>query len=142
MEYSVIASDQERQFAYSLRSSVFVVEQGVPEDMELDEYDPNAVHVVAKKDNKIIGTGRYVAEETKARIGRMAVDKEYRGKGVGTGVLKKLEEVASSQGLKESYLHSQLHARDFYLKHGYVERGEEFDEAGIAHIEMYKLLLL
>ena len=96
---------------------------------------------MAKDENgQIVGTGRLVIEGNRGRIGRMAVKKELRGRGVGKGLMDMLESEAKKRRMEEIYLHAQVYVKDFYAKRGYIPRGEEFDEAGIAHIEMYKVL--
>ncbi len=140
IEYGIVKDRKERESAYHLRHVVFVVEQKVPEDMELDEFDAEAIHAIARDGEAVVGTGRLVVEGRRGRIGRMAVLKERRGEGIGNGLTEVLEGRARELGLTEIYLHAQVHAKDFYVKKGYAERGEEFDEAGIAHIEMYKVL--
>ena len=124
--------------AYDLRRIVFVIEQKVPEDMERDEFDAEAIHAIARDGEVVVGTGRLVVEGRRGRIGRMAVQKERRGEGIGNGLMEFLESRARELGLTEIYLHAQVYAKEFYAKKGYAERGEEFDEAGIAHIEMFK----
>lgn len=117
-----------------IRTVVFVGEQQVPPELEMDGRDADCVHVlVESSDGKAIGTGRLVAD---GRIGRMAVLKEWRGSGVGAAMLKALMAEAKRRGFREVYLHSQSHARDFYLRHGFIAEGDEFEEAGIAHIGM------
>lgn len=138
IEYSVAIDPHDIKGAFGLRHVVFVGEQKVPEEMEQDEFDQDAVHVVAKDGNRIVGTGRMVIEGTRGRIGRMAVEKSLRGHGVGKSMMLKLEEEARGRKLDEIYLHAQVYARDFYGNLGYIPRGEVFDEAGINHIEMYK----
>lgn len=140
VEYGVLKNEEERVEAYQLRYDVFVDEQKVPADMELDEFDPEAVHAVAIENGRVIGTGRLVVEGNVGRIGRMAVEKEKRGQGIGNGLMEVLEQKAVDLGLSEIYLHAQVYAKDFYAKRGYQPRGEEFDEAGIAHIEMFRKL--
>lgn len=140
VEFAVAIDPQDMEDAYRLRHIVFVEEQGVPENMEKDEFDPDAIHVVAKNGGKVVGTGRMVIEAKNGRIGRMAVDKNLRRKGIGKRIMLKLEEEAQQRGLDEIYLHAQVHAHDFYEKLGYTPRGEVFDEAGIDHVEMYKEL--
>lgn len=142
IEYGIVIDRQEREAVYSLRSIVFVAEQKVPADMELDEYDEEAIHAVAKDGEAVVGTGRLVIEGNRGRIGRMAVQKERRKEGIGKGLMEVLESKAIELGLTEIYLHAQVHAKDFYVKRGYLPREKEFDEAGIAHIEMYKNLKL
>ena len=134
-------TEDERRGAFDLRIQVFVHEQGVPAEEELDSEDATATHAVALLDGEVVGTGRMVpAEPRSARIGRMAVRNEWRRRGVGGRILRALEEAASSQGLREAVLYAQTYVKSFYASHGYVEAGEAFSEVGIEHVEMRKRL--
>ena len=118
----------------AVRRTVFVTEQQVPEDEEWDGLDVGSQHVVAvARDGSAIGTGRLLPD---GRIGRMAVLKPWRGRGVGSALLSALIALARERGLSETCLHAQTHALAFYQKHGYTSRGAEFREAGIPHYEM------
>ena len=88
----------------------------------------------------MVATGRvfYRDEDSAARIGRMAVDIEYRRKGIGGRLLRFLEDEATAQGVTTYILNAQVYVKDFYAAHGYTERGEEFLEADIVHILMRK----
>lgn len=123
-----------------MRKKVFVDEQGVPLEMERDEFDDGAVHVIADKEGVVIGTGRMVIEGAKGRVGRMAVERDARGQGIGSNIMREFEKKARELGLKELYLHAQTHAQKFYADLGYIPRGENFEEAGIEHVEMFKNL--
>ena len=140
IKYKVAKSQREIDGAFEVRKRVFVEEQKVPIEEEIDEYDKEAVHVIAKEDGVVIGTGRLVIEGEKGRIGRMAVDKKYRGQGVGKELMMKLEDEAVERKVKELYLHAQVQAQNFYDKLEYTPRGEKFDECGIMHQEMFKIL--
>lgn len=124
----------------ALRHRVFVVEQHVPVGLEQDEHDATAIHAVARAaDGTLVGTGRAVVQpDGVARIGRMAVAAEARGSGVGALVLARLEEAAAAAGCGTAELHAQVHALGFYLRAGYAEEGERFEEAGIPHVAMRK----
>lgn len=125
----------------ALRLEVFVGEQGVPADEELDEHDDAAVHAVAVRDGVVVGTGRLViVSDVEARVGRMAVMATARKQGIGSAVLGFLETEAKDRGISRIVLHAQSHARGFYDEHGYVGEGEPFFEAGIEHIAMTKRL--
>lgn len=124
--------------AYALRKLVFVQEQQVPEEMELDEFDATALHGVAQIDGKVVGVLRLLVEDNKGHLGRLAVSKELRGQGIGQQLVILTEAKAKELNLSEIYFHAQTHAMPFYEKLGYQTRGEVFDEAGIEHIEMYK----
>lgn len=126
--------DRLREDAYAVRHEVFVIEQSVPSDIELDDYDPVSVHVVAyDQDGQPVGTGRLLPD---GHIGRIAVRKSVRGAGVGGKVLDALIEQGHGDGHRMLLLHAQTHARCFYEAHGFAAQGEEFMEAGIAHVAM------
>ena len=119
-----------------IRVKVFVIEQHVPEELEWDEYDESAWHAVAKLNEQVVGTGRLILDQSKAKIGRMAVDKNCRGKGVGSQILRDLINLGKEKGAQEFILHAQTHAITFYAREGFEPDGPIFDEAGIPHIEM------
>ncbi len=132
----------ERDSSLALRRRVFVQEQGVPPELEPDELDEAADHVLALDEaGACVGTGRLLLQSPGVgRVGRMAVEARCRGAGVGARVLQELERVARARGLREIVLHAQVHAQAFYDKAGYAPAGEEFEEAGIAHVTMRKRL--
>ena len=143
----VVETERELEAAIAVRFRVFVAEQAIPPEEELDEADATATHAIALHDNRVVGTGRLLREEPTgsdnppgALIGRMAVDKEWRRHGVGGLILVHLEEVARSRGMTRSTLHAQEYVKGFYASHGYVEHGEVFLEVEIPHIEMRKEL--
>lgn len=118
----------------SVRYEVFVQEQQVPESLEWDGLDPRCKHIlVADPDGVPVATGRL---DTHGKIGRMAVLKAHRGKGAGSLVLEALLAWAGEIGLSECYLHAQTHAVTFYHRHGFLEEGFVFYEAGIPHLTM------
>lgn len=142
--------------ALALRYEVFCDEQGVPREIERDAEDALALHVVVldrheraaatgrvlrmKTDGRLVALPAEGGEDDRARIGRMAVRADLRRLGLGRVVLRALEEAARGSGLAESLLHAQLAAEPFYASEGYVRRGPVFEEAGIAHVEMLKVL--
>lgn len=118
----------------AIRTTVFVGEQNVPPEIEIDGRDPECAHALAESAaGEAIGTGRLMPD---GRIGRMAVLAAWRGRGVGAAILEALMAEARRRGFRETYLHAQSHALDFYARHGYVVEGEEYFEAGIPHIGM------
>ncbi|MES3003745.1 MAG: YbgC/FadM family acyl-CoA thioesterase [Pseudomonadota bacterium] len=129
--------------AGQLRTDVFVDEQKIPAEMEWDDGDAVAVHAVAyNRIGQAVATGRLLAHEPGVgRIGRMAVHRALRGSGVGRQVLESLMNVAAARGDSEVMLHAQRSAEGFYLGLGFDPRGEEFEEAGIPHIEMARSLV-
>ena len=135
------ASEGDAAGLRALRLEVFVAEQGVPADEELDSDDDIAVHAVAVRGGLVVGTGRLVlVSALEARVGRMAVRATVRRQGVGAALLRFLEAEAESRGIARIVLHAQAQARAFYDKHGYAAEGGPFMEAGIEHISMAKTL--
>ena len=134
----LVETEEDMEAAVGIRFRVFVDEQSVPPEIELDEYDAVAAHAIAVEDGQVIATGRMYFEDGEARIGRMAVDSAHRRRGVGGLVLRFLEEQARAQGATEIVLHAQDYVKAFYAAHGYTERGDTFMEAGLLHVEMRK----
>ena len=125
------------QDAYLIREKVFIEEQGVPEDMELDEFDPTSKHALAYEGHLCVGTGRLVhLNSHHAQIGRMAVLSAFRNRGIGKAILSRLIALAKSEGVLTLTLHSQVSAIPFYAKLGFIAEGSIYDEAGIAHRNM------
>jgi predicted GNAT family N-acyltransferase len=126
-----------KEEAYPIRKRVFIDEQGVPEEMELDEYDPIAQHALAYLNSECIGTARLVTLPGNiGRIGRMAVLPMHRKQGLGGELLCALLELSKSQGITKLELHAQLTAIAFYEQYGFIAQGDIYDEAGIAHRDM------
>lgn len=134
------ATDPLMSAVYALRREVFVVEQGVPEELEVDENDKVAVHLAALSDGHVIGTLRIVRKERTAKIGRMAVSADSRKKGIGRELMEFAAATASHDGAQEIILAAQFTAREFYRQLGYMEEGSVFDDAGISHVMMRKSL--
>ena len=134
----LVETEGDMEAAVGIRFRVFVDEQSVPPEIELDEYDAVATHAIALQDGVAVGTGRTIVESATARIGRMAVDREHRRSGVGGLLLRFLEDEARELGATEFVLHAQEYVKAFYASHGYEEHGETFMEAGILHVEMRK----
>lgn len=119
--------------ARRIRFAVFVEEQGVPADIELDEWDAQSLHALAFHENLAVGTGRLLPD---GHIGRMAVLKPWRGRGVGAALLRRLIQAARERGDAEVALSAQVHALGFYRAHGFTAQGEVYEEAGIPHQAM------
>lgn len=127
--------------AFAIREEVFIKEQGVPEALELDEFDLLAWHALAFDGLESVGTGRLVnLGDGQGQIGRMAVLPHFRKKGIGLAILEKLIGKARSEGILRLLLHSQISAIPFYEKQGFHAQGGMYDEAGIAHRNMILLL--
>ena len=128
-DWSVLKED-----ASIIRFEVFVEEQNVPAELEMDHMDAVCLHAVAyDAAGTPIGTGRLLPD---GHIGRMAVRKRGRGTGVGGALLQTLMAQAKARGDRQVVLSSQTHAAPFYQRHGFTIEGDEFFEAGIAHINM------
>ncbi len=136
-----VETEAELEGAVNVRMRVFVVEQQIPPEEEMDDADATATHAIALNGRQIIGTGRLLyLDDGGAQIGRMAVDRQFRRQGVGGRILAFLEEEARAQGVSGCLLHAQEYVKAFYAGCGYVEHGELFQEADIPHIEMRKEL--
>jgi predicted GNAT family N-acyltransferase len=134
---SVRAADwnDDRAALRSVREQVFVHEQAVPIELEWDEFDPLCLHVLAEAAGQAIGTGRLLPD---GHIGRMAVLKSWRGRGVGSALLDALLRLARDRGIARVRLNAQSGAVAFYRRHGFAAEGEEFIEAGITHRSMWR----
>ena len=129
--------EQARADASPIRFTVFCEEQGVPLEIELDQEDPVSIHAVAYEGGQPVATGRLLPD---GHIGRMAVLKDWRGRGIGGLMLTRLIERAKQRGDREVVLSAQIHAAAFYAAHGFVAHGEEYMEAGIRHQAMRRTL--
>jgi ElaA protein len=131
-----ISSDEAKARAFAIRLRVFVREQRVPAEIELDDDDARAIHFIATADGKAVGTARVALHGGRAKIGRMAVLKKYRGQGIGKRLLLRSVAKAKQLGARTIYLHAQTAVIGFYEKLGFRGVGPVFDEAGIAHRKM------
>jgi len=127
--------------ALAIRTTVFVQEQGVPEELEVDEFDDTADHALAYIGLESVGTARLIhLSGGRGQIGRMAVLEAHRGKGIGTKLLRTLIHQGRGSGIREFELHAQVTALPFYEKIGFQAYGDIYDEAGIQHRNMILLL--
>jgi predicted GNAT family N-acyltransferase len=140
---AAVAGPADRPALAEVRTRVFVDEQGVPPEIEQDDADAGAVHVISRADDgRVVATGRLVLPpgSTTATIGRMAADASVRGGGHGAAVLAELHRQAAARGVAEIELHAQVSARGFYERAGYIAVGSTYLEAGIAHVTMRRVL--
>ncbi len=119
--------------AKRIRFAVFVEEQRVPAELEMDDMDAQCLHALAFQGTEAIGTGRLLPD---GHIGRMAVMKDWRGRGAGRALLRALVGAAHRRGDREVMLSAQVHALGFYRAEGFLPEGEVYEEAGIAHQAM------
>jgi predicted GNAT family N-acyltransferase len=165
VEIRRVRTESDLSDALAVRRAVFVDEQGVPPDLEVDAYDDldAATHVVAFDDGRAIGAARLrpyhggdaadesgdTAEESddtvdegkspaRAKVERVAVLADRRGEGIGARLMDAIETAAREQGVETLVLHAQTPVEGFYTKRGYETVGEEFEEAGIPHVEMVR----
>lgn len=129
--------ERARRLASPIRFQVFVREQRVPAEIELDDMDAPSLHAIAFENEKAIGTGRLLPD---GHIGRMAILKEWRRRGIGAAILKALIDAAERRGDREIALSAQLHAVEFYRTHGFEPVGDVYEEAGIPHQAMVRAL--
>jgi predicted GNAT family N-acyltransferase len=118
----------------AIRTEVFVKEQNVPAELEIDGMDNDSYHFLATlTDGTHVGTARLMKS---GQIGRMAVLEPYRNAGIGQKLLVSAIAKAQTLGIAEIFLHAQVHALDFYMRNGFEAFGSEFDDAGISHRAM------
>lgn len=129
---------KEMSDAKDVRRQVFQIEQGIDSKLDFDGEDDKADHVIAYLRGKAIGTARirYLPEKT-AKIERVSVLKEYRGKGAGKGIMEYIVCYLRGKSAENIKLDSQEYAKVFYEKLGFKQRGKVFQEAGVPHVEMW-----
>lgn len=121
----------------AVRREVFIAEQGVPEAMEWEDRDKECQWLLAQSGDQVLGIARLTPEGC---IGRMAVRQGFRGRGVGSALLRAALAEARTQGWKEARLSAQCHALPFYARHGFQAEGPEYLDAGIPHRTMTLIL--
>ena len=127
----------EQSVLSDLRRTVFIEEQAVPEELEWDGSDEASTHFLALLDGMPVGTVRLTPD---GQIGRMAVLKPYRKKGIASALLKAVLDYASQSGMMKVFLHAQADVVPLYEQFNFIKKGGIFLEANIEHQEMYKLL--
>jgi predicted GNAT family N-acyltransferase len=130
---------EDLEAAFALRFAVFVEEQGVAPELELDALETNPTHLVAREDGAVVGTLRW-REVTPGvgKVERVAVRRDRRGQGVGVLLMEAVLAELAAAGLREAVLHAQVTARAFYERLGFRAEGEPFEEDGIAHVRMMR----
>lgn len=141
IEVRAAGSTEEMKDVYRVRNEVFVQEQGVPEAIEVDEKEKEAVHFVLYDGSEALGAARLRFHGTSGKAERVCVLKSKRGSGMGHKLMQEMESYAKAEGAESLKLNSQLHAAPFYTKIGYrIISKEPFLEAGIEHVTMEKFL--
>ncbi len=141
LNYKLVESGQELAEAFKVRKEVFVEEQGISEDIELDSHDDGALHMVVKDGDRVIGTARVLFPAPGvAKIERMALLKPFRRKGIGSRIISFLNTELKNRQIRKAVLHAQYSSVAFYRSCGFAESGMPFNEAGIRHLRMEKEL--
>lgn len=141
MESQRIKTEDDLSVAFKIRIKVFVEEQGVPLEDELDEFDTldgQCEHILVYYNEQPVGTGRIRVVNGLGKLERICILKQYRNFGLGKVIIKALEEIAEEMGVSQVKLHGQTHAEGFYQKLGYLTSSNIFMEDGIPHILMVK----
>lgn len=138
---TIAESDADRNVCIAIRKAVFVEEQHVPFELEMDAYDASATHFLLRDNSGTpLATARLVDKNGVAKIGRVAVVHTARGLGLGLALMQAILEAARREGFSEAVLDSQTYALPFYERLGFVAEGDEFDDAGIPHFRMRRTL--
>lgn len=140
MSVIIVQNESQKQQAFQIRHTVFVEEQNVPEDIEMDEFDAEAIHFLCYDAGKPIGASRLRFVADVGKLERLCILKEYRGKSYGKQMIAKMEEEIKKHGYEKALLHAQVHAKAFYEQLGYRVVSEQFMDAGIPHVKMEKQL--
>ncbi|WP_045506886.1 GNAT family N-acetyltransferase [Bacillus amyloliquefaciens] len=141
MEAIIAKTEKQLNDAFFVRKEVFVKEQHVPEEEEIDQFEDTSEHIVIYDGGQPVGAGRWRLKDGHGKLERICVMKSHRSLGVGAIIMRALEKAAEAKGAGSFILHAQTQAVPFYEKQGYrVTSGEEFLDAGIPHLEMVKKL--
>ncbi|WP_141432766.1 GNAT family N-acetyltransferase [Bacillus sp. 03113] len=140
MEVIIVKNDQELNDAFLIRKKVFIDEQNVPTEIEIDEFENSSVHFVLYNEKVPCGAGRLRVFPSYAKVERICILPSNRKGGSGKAIMNKIEEYAKEQNISILKLNAQSHAIPFYKKLGYEIISEEFFEAGIPHMTMQKTL--
>ncbi|NLM05149.1 MAG: GNAT family N-acetyltransferase [Clostridiales bacterium] len=135
-----VLTKEELKDAFEVRKSVFVYEQKIPVEIELDQFEDTAKHVVGYYEGKPVVAGRMRIVDNVAKLERICVLKNYRRYGMGRIIIRKLEELAKKDNINQAKLHSQIQAVEFYKKLGYKQVSDVFMEDNIPHVVMMKSL--
>jgi predicted GNAT family N-acyltransferase len=134
----VVDNEKELEDAFSVRRTVFIDEQNVPEEEEIDQYEEDAIHFVSYQEGSPIAAGRFRVVDGFGKVERICVLKSARNTGAGKAIMNKIEAYAIEKGLHKLKLNAQTHAIPFYAGLGYEPVSEEFLDAGIPHRTMVK----
>lgn len=136
--FRIVNSKEDRMKLYAVRAIVFCGEQSVSYEVEIDQYEDAAIHILGEIDGEPIASGRIRLIDQFAKIERLAIRKAYRQKGYGKQLLQYALSIAREQGYTKFKLHAQIKSERFYAKQGFKAVGDEFIEADIVHRLMIK----
>jgi predicted GNAT family N-acyltransferase len=134
----IVENQKELEDAYSVRKTVFVEEQAVPLEEEIDAYEEEAKHFIMYQDGSPVGAGRFRLVDGFGKVERICVMKEARNTGAGKAIMNAIEDFALKNDIHKLKLNAQTHAIPFYAGLGYEVVSEEFMDAGIPHKTMVK----
>lgn len=137
LEIKKVNNKDDLEKTIEIRKNVFIKEQNVPLDIEIDGLDSEAEHFIAYLDDEPIGCARIRTNKNYAKLERIAIIKKHRGKGFGRQLTDFLIDYCKHKNFHEISLHAQSYVSDFYKKHGFKIRGKPFFESRIEHVEMY-----
>ncbi|MDY0407924.1 GNAT family N-acetyltransferase [Virgibacillus soli] len=140
MIIKIARTEQEKNDAFHVRMTVFVEEQHVPKDIELDTFDQTAIHFIGYENKNPIAASRLRFVDHYGKLERICVLQTKRGKSFGKQMIQKMEEEIMKQGVTLAKLNAQVHAISFYEQLGYQVISEEFMDAGIPHVTMTKTI--
>jgi len=141
LSFKIAANDGELKEAFGVRKKIFVEEQGISEDLEFDNRDREALHVIVTDAERVIGTARVIfLTANQAKLERMAILRPFRRRGIGSRIISFLNEELKNRQVEQVVLHAQCAVVAFYKSCGFEELGLSFVEAGIKHIKMQKWL--
>lgn len=140
MIIKIADTKQDIKKAYDVRAVVFIHEQNVPPELEHDEHDEEAIHLIGYKDNQPIAASRVRFIDNYGKLERICVLKEYRGESYGSQMIQFMEGIIAQHGYHQATLNAQTHAENFYKHLGYHTVSDEFLDAGIPHVTMVKKL--
>ncbi|WP_280769372.1 GNAT family N-acetyltransferase [Salipaludibacillus daqingensis] len=138
MEVKVAGTNQEKKDVYSVRRQVFIIEQRVPEDIEVDDKEEQSIHFIAYEEKTPVGAGRIRIDGSSAKAERVCVLADKRGKGIGAKIMVAMEHYSRENRLLSLKLNAQIQAEEFYKRLGYETVSDTFYDANILHVTMNK----
>ncbi|WP_077617358.1 GNAT family N-acetyltransferase [Bacillus sinesaloumensis] len=138
MEPRIVTNNKEKDDAFTIRKVVFVDEQNVPLEEEIDQFEDESTHIVLYDNNEPVGAGRFRVLDGYGKVERICVLASHRKKGAGNVIMHKMEDIAKERGISKLKLNAQTQAENFYKKLGYETVSGIFMDAGIPHVTMIK----